>query len=488
MGPLQATIEGSETDLEGDHRNRVAFNGPDDKAIPLNWPLPWKIWVTSVVAVLNLIGTIASSIFGTGSEEFRKEFGVSHEVAVLGTTLFLVGYIFGFLTFGPLSERFGRKWPMLLGLTISSVFDIMAAAGKNVPTVLIGRFFGGLFGVAPVAIFGGIVSDCWPVSQRGNAMALAVSLVFSGPTFGPVFGGFIMGSGSQVLNWRWTMWVVVIVGLGASLFCVFVFPETYPPAILRKRARALRRKTENANITTASNKETRGLRELARVYLVRPFWLFTTQPILALLTLYQSFVYGVLFLFYQTYPIAFGEDRKWSTSLKYMPLLAIIVGVFAGSLGIIITNQVYTRHHSHAPDGTYIPESRLPPMIVGGIMVPIGIFWFAWTASPTAVSWASPICASVVTGCGMYLLFIQGFNYIVDCYTSMANSAMGVNGSMRSVFGAVFPLFASQMVHTLGVAKTTSILGGVCVALVPVPVCFWYWGERIRAWSSAKVC
>lgn len=211
--------------------------------------------------------------------------------------------------------------------------------------------------------------------------------------------------------------------------------------------------------------------------------LFTTQPILALLTLYQSFIYGVLFLFYQTYPVAFGTDRNWPTTLKYLPLLAIIVGVFAGSLGIIITNQLYTRHHNHTPSGTYIPESRLPPMIFGAILVPIGMFWFAWTASSVSISPASAVCASFVTGAGMYLLFIQGFNYIVDCYTGMANSAMGVNGAMRSVFGAVFPLFARQMVRALGVAWTTSILGSVCVVLVPVPVCFWYWGERIRGWA-----
>lgn len=160
---------------------------------------------------------------------------------------------------------------MLLGITISSLFDLMPALGKDVATVLIGRFFGGLFGVAPVAIFGGVVSDTWPVSQRGDAMALAVSLVFSGPTFGPVFGGFIIGSDSGVLDWRWTMWVVVIVGLGASVVCAFVFPETYAPVILEMRARALRKKTGDGNIQTALNREGLGLGEITRVYLVRPF-------------------------------------------------------------------------------------------------------------------------------------------------------------------------------------------------------------------------
>ncbi|PYH92838.1 MFS general substrate transporter [Aspergillus ellipticus CBS 707.79] len=315
-------------------------------------------------------------------------------------------------------------------------------------------------------------------------LALAVSLVFSGPTFGPVFGGFIMGSSS--LDWRWNIWVVVIVGLGASTLCVFVFPETYPPTILKRKARALRRKTGNPDVKTTSDEEGLGLDGIARVYLIRPFWLFTTQPILALLTLYQSFLYGVLFLFYQTYPVTFGEDRGWSMTLRYLPRMAIIIGVFVGAIGIVIHNQVYFRHHCHAPDGSFIPESLLPPMIVGGIMVPIGMFWFAWTASPP-IPWPSSVCAGFLIGCGMYLLFIQGFNYIVDCYTSMANSAMGVNRSMRSVFGAVFPLFANQMVESLGVARTTSILGALSAALVPVPVCYWYWGGRIRAWSSAKV-
>lgn len=282
-------------DQERDYPPLVEFDGPDDPQLALNWTLAWKIWVTLVVAILNLIGTVASSIFGTGNEKFMQEFNISHEVAVLGTTLFLAvsfhgpsmhhhhhllmsfnstdnrpqGYIFGFLAFGPLSERFGRKWPMLLGIIISSLFDLMTALGHNVPTILIGRFFGGLFGVAPVAIFGGVISDCWSMAHRGIAMALAVSLVFSGPTFGPVFGGFIMAS--STLDWRWNMWVVVIVGLGASLLCVCVFPETYAPAILRKKARALRRKTGNLAIKTASEKEGLGLQHILRVYLIRPF-------------------------------------------------------------------------------------------------------------------------------------------------------------------------------------------------------------------------
>lgn len=166
---------------------------------------------------------------------------------------------------------------MLIGITASSLFDLMPALGTNVATVLIGRFFGGLFGVAPVTIFGGVLSDCGPLAQRGIAMALAVSLVFSGPTWGPVCGGFIMGSPS--LGWRWTMWVVVIIGLGFTLLCVFLYPETYPPVILRAKVQALRRKNGNLNIRTALDKGGLSIQNIMSVYLVRPFCEVSYFPI-----------------------------------------------------------------------------------------------------------------------------------------------------------------------------------------------------------------
>lgn len=179
------------------------------------------------------------------------------------------GYIFGFLTFGPLSERFGRKWPLLTGVIISSLFSLMPALSRDISVVLLGRFFAGLFGVAPVAVLGGVISDCWAMAHRGIAMAAAVCVVFSGPTFGPVVGGLIVGS--ERLDWRWTMWVVIIAGLGLAAVSVVLYPETYPPAILRRKARGSRRKYGNPDIRTESDEEGYTLREISRVYLFRPF-------------------------------------------------------------------------------------------------------------------------------------------------------------------------------------------------------------------------
>lgn len=89
MGSLLGTLA-HKTDQEGNYPYLVDFEGPDDPDLPVNWSYIWRIWVTFAVAILNLIGTVASSIFGTRNEQFMQEFNVSHELAVLGTTLFLV--------------------------------------------------------------------------------------------------------------------------------------------------------------------------------------------------------------------------------------------------------------------------------------------------------------------------------------------------------------------------------------------------------------
>jgi hypothetical protein len=82
------------------------------------------------------------------------------------------------------------------------------------------------------------------------------------------------------------------------------------------------------------------------------------------------------------------------------------------------------------------------------------------------------------------MIFIQGLTYIVDVYMMHANSAIAANTFFRSLAGAGFPLFASAMFHNLGVPWATSLLGFLCIALIPVPICFFIWGKQLRALSK----
>jgi DHA1 family multidrug resistance protein-like MFS transporter len=95
-------------------------------------------------------------------------------------------------------------------------------------------------------------------------------------------------------------------------------------------------------------------------------------------------------------------------------------------------------------DGFVTPEERLLPMIAGGFILPIGLFWFAWTSFPSISPWPQ-IVSGIPLGMGIMLIFLQGFNYIIDTYLMYSNSAIAANTFLRSFFGAGFPLIALPM-------------------------------------------
>lgn len=82
------------------------------------------------------------------------------------------------------------------------------------------------------------------------------------------------------------------------------------------------------------------------------------------------------------------------------------------------------------------------------------------------------------------MIFLQGLGYIIDVYLMHANSAIAGNTLVRSLAGAGFPLFATALFHTLGVAWATSLLGFLTVAFFPVPILFFIYGKKIREMSK----
>ena len=206
------------------------------------------------------------------------------------------------------------------------------------------------------------------------------------------------------------------------------------------------------------------------------------EPILSLVTLYQAFIYGILYLVFVSYPIAFREVRHFSLGESGLPYLGMLIGVFLGAAVVIIHTRTIFARKTSANQGVVIPEQRLPLMIAGGCILPVGLFIFAWTSDPS-IHWIGMVIGSVPVGMGMYMVFVQCLNYIVDVYSVIANSAIGANTFVRSFFGAGFPLFGPFMYHGLGVAWATSVLGFVAIAMIPIPVLFYVYGHRVRAWS-----
>jgi MFS transporter, DHA1 family, multidrug resistance protein len=175
--------------------------------------------------------------------------------------------------FGPLSERVGRKIPIVIGVTLFATFCVPIALAQNFYTILICRFFSGLFGSASMAVTGGAVADVWadPI-MRGVGMDVFILTGYLGPVLGPIIGNFITRS---YLGWRWVMWVTAIVSYGFIIFFFFTVPETYAPALLTKKAQRLRLQTKNWALHSKLEESETDLKSFAKAYLLRPWSMFT---------------------------------------------------------------------------------------------------------------------------------------------------------------------------------------------------------------------
>ena len=136
-----------------------------------------------------LTSTFASSAPSAAGGFIAHEFGVSEEVGYLVTSIFLCGYVVGPLLWGPGSELYGRRVIFRVSLITYVLFHLGQALANDIATLLVTRFFTGVFACAPLTICGGVIVDIWDPINRGRATALFSAGVFVGPVLGPIAGG-----------------------------------------------------------------------------------------------------------------------------------------------------------------------------------------------------------------------------------------------------------------------------------------------------------
>ena len=101
-----------------------------------------QVVITMLLGMTTMCSTFASSALSPALPYIAEEYGISREVAVLGISLFVAGYIPGPLLFAPASELYGRKISVLIPMFIFACFAAGTATSENVQTIFITRFVG----------------------------------------------------------------------------------------------------------------------------------------------------------------------------------------------------------------------------------------------------------------------------------------------------------------------------------------------------------
>lgn len=446
----------------------------EDADHPSNWPTAAKAILVTALCVAIFSVSLASSLFGPASPLLAEQFDVSETVMQLGVSLFVAGFSAGPILWGPLAQMIGSKIPMIIGSLGCGLMHIPLGLARDVPTILVSRFLAGAFGSAILAIGAGTVAGPFTSSiDRASALAASSTVINIGSVFGPIIASFVVAR----VTWRWLAWLTII-----------WFACIVPPIFLIRDIGGRRKPSKEEQTFTLEpggrkhslRRYWAGVKSFSRDYLKQPFVLFCKEPILIVLTVYLTFVYGVLYLAYQMFPLAYVE-RGWRSDIATLPLLAVFLGLLASS-AVVITfmNTWYKRrweqnnHHSPA-------EHFLPPMILGSFVIPPALLWFGWSME---THWASQALASAFVGFGLQLVFMSGLIYIGDVYRAHIVPAISIHVTFRSIFSASFPLWTRAMYDALGVSWMATALAGFSLLMVPFPLLFFVYGSKIRSWST----
>ncbi|GAA5887480.1 hypothetical protein JCM6882_001423 [Rhodosporidiobolus microsporus] len=457
---------------------------PNDPLDPKTWSHTRRWLYTLMIAHIAILVGQAGSINSAAVPYAAADLNVSEEVALLDTALFLAGFGCAAPVVGPLSEIGGRNPVYIITLLIFTVFEIGTACTSTIYARCILRFFAGCAGATPLSNAGGSLADMWTPTQRVYAFPVFAVSGFFGPAIGPVLGGYI----GQYYDYKWCDWVTAIWGALVLVTTFLILPETFAPEILKLKASALRAKTGNPAYKTALEK----LREKVPFHvhfvdaLRRPFAMLVLEPIVLFFSLYMSVVYIVLFGDLVAYTYVFQQPYHLSDGVLGLTFLSICIGLLVCGAFIPLMYKSHKAAVAKAQlEGRPVqPEQHLKIAMVGTWLVPISLFWGAWTSwsHPSSMIW-SVLASQVLFGTGILSVFIASYQYIIDAYLSTAASALAVLTFVRYPISGGAVLFTGPMYKNLGRHWALSLLGFLSIAMSAIPFVFFFYGPRIRSWS-----
>ncbi|KAI4194833.1 MAG: hypothetical protein LQ350_007546 [Teloschistes chrysophthalmus] len=473
----EGSLSAAQAEEKEEHQdpNIVDWDGPDDPEKPTNWPAGRKSGIVAIISFITFLTPLASSMFAPGVPDVMSEFHSTNvELASFVVSVYILGFAFGPMVVAPMSELYGRTPVYHVCNTMFVIFTVACAVSSNLNMLIAWRFLEGVFGSAPLTIGGGTIADIIVQEKRGGIMAIWAMGPLMGPVIGPVAGGFL----SQAKGWRWVFWLIAIVAGAITIMAFLLLRETYPPILLERRAAKLRRETGNPNLRAKLSVDLPP-RELFKRAIIRPFKLLIFSPIVLALSTFMAVVYGYLYLLFTTITEVFESTYHFSSGAVGLTYLGIGIGSFCGLFIFGFASDRIVRYLSKKNKGEMKPEYRLPPMIPGAFIVPIGLFIYGWTAEKHT-HWIAPIIGTGCVGLGLLATFMPVSTYLIDAFTLHAASALAANTILRSLLGALLPLAGRSMYDRLGLGWGNSLLAFIAVALCPIPIFFWRYGERIR--------
>jgi MFS family permease len=251
--------------------------------------------------------------------------------------------------------------------------------------------------------------------------------------------------------------------------------ETHPPTVLKKKVNKLQKLNGDSTLRSAlASAQTR--KQFFVLSIVRPTKMLFLSPIIFGLSLLTAVAYGMLYLLFTTVSDLFITQYGIVTNVGLV-YLSFGIGQLAGIAVFGAVSDLIVRRM--AKGGIMKPEYRLPPMIPGAALIPIGLLIYGWSAQ-YHVFWFVPLIGGFLIGMGMINVFTSAGLYLVDAFPAYAASATAANTIFRSIGGGLLPLAGSRMYAALGQGWGNTLLAGISLGMMGMIWLAIKYGERLR--------
>ncbi|KAI0157579.1 major facilitator superfamily domain-containing protein [Xylariaceae sp. FL1272] len=447
-----------------------------DPANPLNWS-PARKWGTiGILSFIVFLTPLASAAFAPGVPLVQEEFN-NHSVilATFVVSVFVLGFAVGPLFLAPLSEMYGRVPVYHVCNVLFIVFTVACAVASSIGQLVAFRFLAGFAGVASVTIGGGSIADMVPREQRARAISAYTLGPLLGPIVGPIVGGFLV----EDKGWRWVFWLVAILAAAITIVAFIVFRESYPPVLLARKTQQLRKSTGNHAYRSALDTGETNSQRLKNA-MIRPLKLLIFSLPVTLLSIYIAILYGLSYILFTTFTFVYEGVYGFSPSSAGLAFLGSGVGTLLGLAYVSpISDKVVKK--AIAEKGSSDPEDRLPLVVTvpATLAIPAGFFLYGWAAE-MKYHWIVPQVGNALAGFGTIAVLTCVQTYLIDAYTQHAASVIAANAVLRSLLGALLPLFGLRLYDVLGLGWGNSLLGFLALAFAPILWLFKIYGRKIR--------
>ncbi len=187
---------------------------------------PGGPWLILALGALSGFGPLCLDMYLPALPSLPADLNSSPAAVQLTLSACIAGLALGQLVAGPLSDRVGRRWPLLVGVAVFVVASVACAVTPSMPILIGARLLQGAAGAAGIVVGRAMVADLFTGKAAAAYFSAIATINGLAPILAPVIGGQVLRIGT----WRTVFWVLAGIGVFLLVLAAVVLRETLPPA------------------------------------------------------------------------------------------------------------------------------------------------------------------------------------------------------------------------------------------------------------------